>query len=329
MPIFGMLPIEVSSRPDITLSELRVYNAIASFQGSDESSFPGLDSIAERAGINNVNCSKAISKLIRKKLVDRKRRYGTSNVYTILYEFKSLEELREERKKYLKEIRNDKLKNFEPTILSKLDNIETRQDEHIESRQDDLIEIGQDSLIETRYTKRTDKITNEKKRGKEEAEPQNSLSFSSLSPSFYSWLKEEHGLIQTPHMKDPVELNRYMMEQGTSPELLLSGLKDLVPKMKRIQKLKYRGEASFGKQASELVLKIPNNYSIQNLLRFAKSIESCEAALPSIQTSQPEKKIGELSTLEKQKRQVEYSNRPKQEDKFWKSALENAKKEAI
>ena len=119
IPIFGMVPIEVSSRPDITLSEIRVFNAIASFQGNDNSSFPSLVKISERAGINEVNCSKAIGKLKKKGLVDSQRRYGTSNIYRIIYDFKPLEEIREERKNLLKEARIAKLKNLNSSYHSK------------------------------------------------------------------------------------------------------------------------------------------------------------------------------------------------------------------
>jgi hypothetical protein len=80
--IYGIVPIDILK--DVTLNQLKVYIAIASFQGNNENAFPGMDALAKRASLIESATSKAVSELVEKGYVERKRRYGKSNLYRIL-----------------------------------------------------------------------------------------------------------------------------------------------------------------------------------------------------------------------------------------------------
>jgi hypothetical protein len=79
--IFGLCPIAVL--PHLKHNELRTYIALSSFQGNHDSAFPGLDLVANRAGILKSEASKAISSLVKAGYVTRVRRYGKSNIYQV------------------------------------------------------------------------------------------------------------------------------------------------------------------------------------------------------------------------------------------------------
>ena len=83
--IFGMVPIALLQEKSISLSEIRAYAALSSFQGSNESSWPSLVEISTRAGLHPDNVSKAIKRLKLRGWVEvRRRGLGKSNVYCVL-----------------------------------------------------------------------------------------------------------------------------------------------------------------------------------------------------------------------------------------------------
>ena len=84
LAIYGKCQIEfVLDNP--TKNELKAYIALSSFQGDKDNCFPGLDEISKRAGIDKRECSAAISSLVKKEWVLRKRRFGSTNIYECLF----------------------------------------------------------------------------------------------------------------------------------------------------------------------------------------------------------------------------------------------------
>lgn len=83
--IFGIVPIAILQ--DCTLHELKAYAALASFQGSNDSAWPSLEQIGERANLHPHNASKAIKKLSQKGWVQVIRRgKKLTNHYTVAHE---------------------------------------------------------------------------------------------------------------------------------------------------------------------------------------------------------------------------------------------------
>lgn len=83
--IFGMVPISLLQ--DCTLHELKAYAALASFQGSNDSAWPSLEQIGERANMHPHNVSKAIKKLSQKGWVQVDRRgKKLTNSYAVAHE---------------------------------------------------------------------------------------------------------------------------------------------------------------------------------------------------------------------------------------------------
>jgi len=79
--IFGITPITILGL--VTGNELKAYIALASFQGSGEHSWPGVDDIAKRSSLTPQAVSEAITGLVKKELVSRKRNYGKTNTYKV------------------------------------------------------------------------------------------------------------------------------------------------------------------------------------------------------------------------------------------------------
>jgi DNA-binding transcriptional ArsR family regulator len=61
--IFGKIPIRVSKDKRLTLNDIRVYGALSSFQGNNDSCFPSLDKISERSGVHKSHISKHTRRL--------------------------------------------------------------------------------------------------------------------------------------------------------------------------------------------------------------------------------------------------------------------------
>lgn len=130
--IFGSVP--VFALPKInSVNELKALVGISSYQGVNDEAFPSLEKLAERIGLSIPATSTAVSGLVRKDLVGRKRNYGKTNTYFLLYETESKEEIqahnREEKKKSRAkrlmeniEIHNQKSQSFESLEHSKVSN---------------------------------------------------------------------------------------------------------------------------------------------------------------------------------------------------------------
>lgn len=105
--IYGSIPVRAFQIT--THNELIALGTISSFQGTNETAFPGLDKLAQRSGLSPQAFSKAATGLFRKGLIDRKRRYGTSNVYFVIWEFETKEEIKSENNSERKKQRAEKL----------------------------------------------------------------------------------------------------------------------------------------------------------------------------------------------------------------------------
>lgn len=105
--IWGAVPIAILQDKAITPTALRVYIALASFQGTKENAFPSLEAIAERAGVPYSSVSAATKCLATAGWIAKHRRgLKESNVYEVLikgviYENPGSHELRKSRKSSL------------------------------------------------------------------------------------------------------------------------------------------------------------------------------------------------------------------------------------
>lgn len=161
--IFGATPID--ALPLTTHNELKALVAISSFQGTDEYAFPSMEKLALRADLSLSALSKAVTGLVRKELVSRKKRYGYSNIYYLLHKTESKEEIKAENKKVaaMQRARN-KRKKYEH--LNQLDN-RTEQDKHALNQLDvDTLKEQDDILKEhnkrTELKEQSEKLTSSK-----------------------------------------------------------------------------------------------------------------------------------------------------------------------
>lgn len=98
--IFGMIPVRVLSKT--THNELIALCTISSFQGGNEYAFPSLDALAERSGITKQAFSKAATGLFKKGFINRKKRYGSTNIYFVVWHIEDLEAIKDSNKKVKK-----------------------------------------------------------------------------------------------------------------------------------------------------------------------------------------------------------------------------------
>jgi len=107
--IFGSVPVfalfEIGS-----LNELKALVGISSYQGTNENAYPSVEQIAKRIGLSPSATSTAISGLVRKELIARKRNYGRNNTYHLLFETENLGQIREKNKAEKRKLRAEKLK---------------------------------------------------------------------------------------------------------------------------------------------------------------------------------------------------------------------------
>jgi DNA-binding MarR family transcriptional regulator len=86
-----------------TLNEVKVYAAISYFQGRNEWAFPSLKTIGDLVDIKDTSdISQAITRLVKKGLVIRKRQFGRSSLYSIVAKFKPVSEIKKENKEIKK-----------------------------------------------------------------------------------------------------------------------------------------------------------------------------------------------------------------------------------
>jgi hypothetical protein len=100
--IFGAVPMGLLQDKTVKPNGIKAYIALSSFQGTNESCFPGLEKIAERAGIDSVPAtSEAIRGLVQAGWVEKIRRgKGLTNEYRCLAKLDELgtEEEKKEKK---------------------------------------------------------------------------------------------------------------------------------------------------------------------------------------------------------------------------------------
>lgn len=149
--IFGSVPL--FAIPLTTHNELKALVAISSFQGTDEFAFPSMEKLALRADLSLSALSKAVTGLVKKELVSRKKRYGHSNIYFLLYKTESLDEIKAENKKVaaMERARN---KRINSDALNQLDN-RIEQDKHALNQLDNDALNEQDDILKE-HSKRTE-----------------------------------------------------------------------------------------------------------------------------------------------------------------------------
>jgi Helix-turn-helix domain len=86
-PVHGMVPVAILLDPEITLADLKVYTALASFQGSNDDSYPSRDAIVERCGAALETVSRSVKHLVELGWIERDRRgLNKTNIYRVLVE---------------------------------------------------------------------------------------------------------------------------------------------------------------------------------------------------------------------------------------------------
>jgi hypothetical protein len=83
---WGATPVALVQDDRVTINMLRVYVALASFQGANEKCWPSRDEISTRAGVTVAAVSKALTDLEETGWIERTRRpqKHTTNVYRVL-----------------------------------------------------------------------------------------------------------------------------------------------------------------------------------------------------------------------------------------------------
>lgn len=123
--IFGSVPIFALPKIN-SVNELKAMVGISSYQGTNENAFPSIPVLAERIGLSPAATSTAVSGLVRKNLVARKRNYGRVNTYYLLYETESKEEIalhnKEEKRKERAARLKQNIQSFESLEYSKVSN---------------------------------------------------------------------------------------------------------------------------------------------------------------------------------------------------------------
>jgi hypothetical protein len=107
--MFGMVPIYALHKIT-SINELKALTGISSYQGTNMEAFPSLDKLAARIGLSLQATSVAISGLVKKNIVVRKRNYGKVNTYYVLHETESQEGNLQHNRQVKKKIRSGKLK---------------------------------------------------------------------------------------------------------------------------------------------------------------------------------------------------------------------------
>jgi len=84
--VYGMVPIAILQDESVTKNMLKVYTALASFQGGGDSCWPSVAKIAERAGVRNNAVSEATDKLEEAGWIQKTRRSNQrqTNKYEVL-----------------------------------------------------------------------------------------------------------------------------------------------------------------------------------------------------------------------------------------------------
>ena len=97
---WGAVPTALLQEPGITLNRLRVYTALSSYQGRDETCWPSIAKIAERAGVPRGAVSECTRWLEETGWIAKRRRANErqTTVYAVSMEIVDNPEVRESRK---------------------------------------------------------------------------------------------------------------------------------------------------------------------------------------------------------------------------------------
>lgn len=93
MPKHGAVPVSLLLEPSLTLSDLKVYTALASFQGHDDEAFPSREAIVGRCGCVLETVSRSVGHLIELGWIQRIRRPNQSSIYRVLMETEEISEM--------------------------------------------------------------------------------------------------------------------------------------------------------------------------------------------------------------------------------------------
>lgn len=223
LELYGMTPIRALSMT--THNELIALTTISSFQGQNETAFPGLDKLSERSGISKQAFSKAVTGLVKKNLVNRKRRYGSSNIYFVVWEFADKAEIKKENDA---ERRMSRAKILAKNIqLSESIGYIKESDHDYPNDSDVSYPNGSDDILKEQY-KRTE-VKEEKLMLSLEEE--NKLSALNLKTTFINTLTA-NGINYNPGHKD-TRFNYFILhENNMTPQELI----DLIPKLIQVKK---------------------------------------------------------------------------------------------
>lgn len=82
---WGMCPLSLLA-DNPTINQIKVYVSLSSFQGQNPDCYPSIEQVAERACISISSTKHAAAGLVKKGWIERRRRYGKSNLYRVLFE---------------------------------------------------------------------------------------------------------------------------------------------------------------------------------------------------------------------------------------------------
>jgi DNA-binding MarR family transcriptional regulator len=91
--VYGMVPIALIQDDRVKVNMIKVYAALASFQGNSDTCWPSRKKIVERSGISATAVSTALTALVEAGWIIREHRYAQnkSNVYSVLVDAEPVE----------------------------------------------------------------------------------------------------------------------------------------------------------------------------------------------------------------------------------------------
>jgi hypothetical protein len=93
LPKHGLVPVALLMEPTLTLADLKVYTALASFQGSNDDAYPSREAIVERCGCAVETVSRSVMHLLEMRWIQRDRRPNQSSIYRVLLETDEVSEM--------------------------------------------------------------------------------------------------------------------------------------------------------------------------------------------------------------------------------------------
>jgi len=93
MPMHGLVPISLIQDPEVTFADLKVYTVLASFQGSNDDSYPSRQAIVNRCGLVVETISRSVKHLMELGWIHRVRRPNETNIYRVMIEAEETSEV--------------------------------------------------------------------------------------------------------------------------------------------------------------------------------------------------------------------------------------------